>query len=131
MHPCPKRPFMQFFQNLKSYFKVFFIKNWFFFQFCKSHGSKTSLKHMWFKYLAIIIKPKKLMRQCSKRIYVMCKKLSQFIWKMFMKNMKHGWVKHTSNLWKVQHAWLFHIVKLLNLYEQKTFTPLNYKDPKP
>jgi hypothetical protein len=45
-----------------------------------------------------------------------------------MKNMKHGWVKHSSNLGKVQHAWLFHIVKLLNLYEQKTFTPLNYKE---
>jgi hypothetical protein len=68
------------------------------------------------------------MHQHSKRIYVMCKKLSQFIWKMFMKNMKHGWVKHSSNLWKVQHAWFFHAMKLLDLHEQKTLIPLHYKE---
>jgi hypothetical protein len=53
-------------------------------------------------YYNKIFKFSKMMQPCFKKlIKLMCKKLSQFIRNMVMKNIKLGWVKKSLKLWKV------------------------------
>jgi hypothetical protein len=87
------------------YFAFFHFSSSFFFQFCKLHELGVLLMDLRSKFQTDIIK-----------IQMWC----TYISKMFMKNIKWGWGKHSSNLWKVQHALLLHVVRL---FENKKHLP--------
>lgn len=89
-----------------------FFSSDFFFQFCKLHELGILLMDLWSKFQIDIIKTQ-----------MWCTSIS----KMFMKNIKWGWGKHSSNLWKVHHTLLLHVVRLFDLHKQEAFAPLHNK----